>query len=58
MNSKPFEGVKCLILDMDGTVYLGHKLIRGSDRFLNEIAKGALTLNSSQTIPRMTQSPA
>lgn len=56
MNSKPFEGVKCLILDMDGTVYLGHKLIRGSDRFLNEIAKRGIdfkffTNNSSHDAP-------
>ena len=36
---KVFENAKCLILDMDGTVYLGNTLIEGSDRFLKEISK-------------------
>jgi HAD superfamily hydrolase (TIGR01457 family) len=44
---------KCFLLDMDGTIYLGDKLIDGADKFLEELAKKNiryifLTNNSSK----------
>ena len=33
------KGVKCFILDLDGTVYLGDKILDGSIKFLEELRK-------------------
>jgi len=33
------KGVKCFILDLDGTVYLGDKILEGSIKFLEELEK-------------------
>ncbi|MBU3110005.1 HAD-IIA family hydrolase [Clostridium lacusfryxellense] len=45
--------VKCFILDLDGTVYLGDKILEGSIKFLQELAKNNIqfkffTNNSSK----------
>ncbi|MBW9152947.1 HAD-IIA family hydrolase [Clostridium estertheticum] len=35
--------VKCFILDLDGTVYLGDKILEGSIKFLEELEKNNIT---------------
>ena len=35
--------VKCFILDLDGTVYLGDKILEGSINFLEELEKNNIT---------------
>ena len=47
------ENIKCYLLDMDGTIYLGNKLIDGAREFLEKLKeKGIryifLTNNSSK----------
>ncbi|MBU3111202.1 HAD-IIA family hydrolase [Clostridium lacusfryxellense] len=47
------KGVKCFILDLDGTVYLGDKILDGSIKFLEELEKNNIafkffTNNSSK----------
>ena len=47
------KGVKCFILDLDGTVYLGNKILEGSIKFLEELEKNNIffkffTNNSSK----------
>ena len=47
--------VKCFILDMDGTIYLGGKLIEGADKFIKCLASFGLdhyfyTNNSSKNV--------
>ena len=51
-NLERLKKVKCFVLDMDGTFYLGNQLIEGSLRFYDEIYKSGrrilfLTNNSS-----------
>ena len=48
--------IKCFILDMDGTIYLGGKLIRGADEFIRCLAPFGIdhyfyTNNSSKNVP-------
>ena len=31
------ENIKCYLLDMDGTIYLGNKLIDGAREFLEKL---------------------
>ena len=38
------ENIKCFLLDMDGTIYLGDKLIDGSLDFIETIKMGKATL--------------
>ena len=47
------KGVKCFILDLDGTVYLGDKILEGSIKFLEKLEKSNIafkffTNNSSK----------
>ena len=49
------KGVKCFILDLDGTVYLGDKILDGSIEFLQELEKNNIvfkffTNNSSKNV--------
>ncbi len=48
--------VKCFVLDMDGTIYLGGKLIEGADEFIRCLAPLGIdhyfyTNNSSKNVP-------
>ncbi len=33
------ENIKCYLLDMDGTIYLGNELIDGAKEFLEKLKK-------------------
>ncbi len=51
---KYFESIKLFVLDMDGTIYLGDKLLRGSLEFIERIKSSSkdflfFTNNSSKT---------
>ena len=54
------ENIKCYLLDMDGTIYLGNKLIDGAREFLEKLKeKGIryifLTNNSSKNKDRYVE---
>ena len=55
MNQKKLQDIKLFLLDMDGTFYLGNKLLPGSDRFVQQLEKDPernfvfLTNNSSKS---------
>ena len=34
---KKLENIKCFLLDMDGTIYLGNELIDGAKEFLEKL---------------------
>ncbi len=48
------KDIKCFLLDMDGTIYLGNKLLKGAKKFLNKLDRQGkkyifLTNNSSRS---------
>lgn len=50
----PLENIRCFLLDMDGTLYLGDRLLPGVDRFFKKMAEKGydflyLTNNSSKS---------
>ena len=50
---KNLQDIKCYLLDMDGTIYLGNELIEGAKEFLQKLKKKNikyifLTNNSSK----------
>lgn len=54
MNEKLLKNVKCFLLDLDGTIYLGNSLIDGAEDFLKAVKAGGkkycfLTNNSSRS---------
>lgn len=49
---KAIKDIKCFLLDMDGTIYLGNKLIDGAQEFLDKLGRDRyvfLTNNSSRS---------
>ena len=52
-NSQLFADVKCYIVDMDGTFYLGDGLLPGALRFADAVKKKAKDSFFSPTIHRM-----
>jgi len=53
LKDSAFDGVKCLVLDMDGTIYLGTKVFPYTTRFLEKLNEAGMdhvfyTNNSSQ----------
>lgn len=52
----PLKDIKCFLLDMDGTFYLGDRIIPGSLEFIDKVVSGGrdflfLTNNSSHNAP-------
>ncbi|WP_022819727.1 HAD-IIA family hydrolase [Fusobacterium russii] len=57
---KNIKDIKCFLLDMDGTIYLGNKLIDGAKEFLNTLKENKikylfLTNNSSKNKDRYVE---
>lgn len=55
------SGIRCFLLDMDGTFYLGDRIIPGGLEFLDALEKTGrtarfLTNNSSRSARRMPKS--
>ena len=41
---KNLQDIKCYLLDMDGTIYLGNELIEGAKEFLQKLKKKILNI--------------